>query len=173
MKEIKDVASSILVHIVTAYSDEEVEVDALRSGARYYLEKLSRKDILAGPDAPELPGTQSSAVSLSQYLKILQTVRFIKSTTEPISGETRMFPSSFPEYSRSDRSVLSRLSEQPKNHEGQVPSTHKRSERYRNRRPPLYLPTQLAAAQFNKADLPYAIFIQKPALISASKAFFA
>jgi len=138
MKEIKDVASSILVHIVTAYSDEEVEVDALRSGARYYLEKLSRKNILAGPDAPELPGTQSSAVSLSQYLKILQTVRFIKSTTEPISGETRMFPSSFPEYSRSDRSVLSRLSEQPKNHEGQVPSTHKRSERYRNRLPPRF-----------------------------------
>ena len=65
MKEIRDIAPSILVHIVTAYGDEEVEVDALRSGARYCLEKLSRKNILPGPDAPELPGTQPSTVTPS------------------------------------------------------------------------------------------------------------
>jgi response regulator RpfG family c-di-GMP phosphodiesterase len=86
MKEIKDVASSILVLIVTAYVDEEVEVDAFRSGARNYLKKPSRKNILPGPDSPELPGTQPSTVTLNQYLKILQTVRFIKTTTEPISA---------------------------------------------------------------------------------------
>ena len=84
MKEIRDIAPSILVLIVTAYGDEEVE--AFRSGARNYLKKPSRKNSLPGPDAPAPQGTQPSTVTLNQDLKILQAVRSIKTTTEPISA---------------------------------------------------------------------------------------
>ena len=52
MKEFRDVAPSILLLIVTAYGDEEAEVEAFRSGARNYLKKPGRKNILPGPDAP-------------------------------------------------------------------------------------------------------------------------
>ena len=65
MKEIRDIAPSILVLIVTAYGDEGVEVEAFRSSARNYLKKPRRKNILPGPDAPELPGTQPSTVTPS------------------------------------------------------------------------------------------------------------
>ncbi len=66
MKEIKDVAPSILVLIVTAYGDEEVEVEACRSGACNYLKKPNRKNILPGPNTPALPGTPPSTVTPSQ-----------------------------------------------------------------------------------------------------------
>jgi CheY-like chemotaxis protein len=84
MKEIKDVEPSVLVIIVTAYGDGEVAVEAFRSGARDYLKKpfsisepSRRKNILPGSDTPAQPGTPSAAVTLSQYHKIQQAVRFI------------------------------------------------------------------------------------------------
>jgi len=99
MKEIKDVAPSVLVLIVTAYGDEEVAVEAFRGGARDYLkkpfsiselstkidfylalrhaDKQRRKNILPGSDTSAQPGTPTAAVTLSQYHKIQQAVRFI------------------------------------------------------------------------------------------------
>jgi YesN/AraC family two-component response regulator len=99
MKEIKDVEPSVLVLIATAYGDEEVAVEAFRNGARDYLkkpfsiselstkidfylalrhaDKQRRKNILPGSDTPARPGTPSAGVTLSQYHKIQQAVRFI------------------------------------------------------------------------------------------------
>jgi AraC-like DNA-binding protein len=99
MKAIKDVEPSILVIIATADGDEEVSVEAFRSNAGDYLkkpfsiselptktdfylalrqaDKQSRENILPGSDTPSQPGGPPSTVTLSQYHKIQQAVRFI------------------------------------------------------------------------------------------------
>jgi AraC-like DNA-binding protein len=76
MKEIKDVAPSVLVLIVTENGDEDVAVEAFRSDARNYLKKPFRKNILPGSETrvePRMPST----VTLSQHHNIQQAVRFI------------------------------------------------------------------------------------------------
>ncbi len=76
MKEIKDVDPSVLVLIVRANGDEEVAVEAFRSGARDPLKKPFRKNILPVSEASALPGRPPS-VTVSQYHKIQQAVRFL------------------------------------------------------------------------------------------------
>jgi two-component system, response regulator YesN len=99
MKEIKDVAPSVPVIIVTGYGDEDVAVEAFRSGARDYLkkpfsiselsakidfylalrhtDKQRRKNIILEAEAPADADPPSPAVTLSQYHKIQKAVRFI------------------------------------------------------------------------------------------------
>jgi AraC-like DNA-binding protein len=78
MKEIKDVEPSVLVLIVTEHGDKQVAVEAFRSGARDYLRTpWGKKNILPGSETPAQPGKPPSAVTLSQYHKIQQAVRFI------------------------------------------------------------------------------------------------
>ncbi len=123
MKEIKDVEPAVLVIIATAYGDEEVAVESFRCGARDYLKKpfsiseLStkidfylalrhadqqrRKNILPGDDKPARPGMPPSAVTLSQYHKIQQAVRFINDNyrtdvrLDAVAAEAGMSPSHF------------------------------------------------------------------------------
>jgi YesN/AraC family two-component response regulator len=96
MKELKDLAPSVPVIIVTAYGDEDTAIEAFRSGARDYLkkpfsiselsskidfylalrraDKRHRKNVV--PAAAAL-ATMPSAVTLSQYHKVQRAVRFI------------------------------------------------------------------------------------------------
>ncbi len=101
MKEIKDVAPSVLVLIVTAHGEEEVAVEAFRSDARNYLKKPYRKNILPGSATPARPGMPPSTVTLSQYHKIQQAVRYINDNyrtdirLDAVAGEAGMSPSHF------------------------------------------------------------------------------
>jgi len=123
MKEIKDVEPSVLVLIVTGYGDEDLAVEAFRSGARDYLkkpfsmselstkidfylalrhaDKQRRKNILPGSETPAKPGTPPSTVTLSQYNKIQQSVRFINDNyrtdicLDAVAWEVRMSPAHF------------------------------------------------------------------------------
>ena len=101
MKEIKDIASSVLVFIVSASGDEEIAIEAIRSGARNYLKKPSRKNILPGSEIPAQPGKPPSTVTLSQYHKIQQAVHFINDNyrtdicLNDVAGEAGMSQSHF------------------------------------------------------------------------------
>ena len=110
MKEIKNVAPSVLVLIVTAHGDEEEAVEAFRKGARNYLKKSFRKNILPGSGTPVQPGMPSSTITLSQYHKIQQAVRYINDNyrtdirLDAVAKEAGMSPSHF---SRIFRKVMS------------------------------------------------------------------
>jgi two-component system response regulator YesN len=84
VKEIEDVAPSVLVLIVTANGDEEAAVEAFGSGALDYLKKAfsisepsRRKNILPASDTQAHPCTPPAPVTLSRHHKIQQAVRFI------------------------------------------------------------------------------------------------
>ncbi len=77
MKEIKDADSSVLVIIVKANGDEEIAVEAFRSGSRDFLKKPGGRNALPESDAPVLPESPPAAVTLGQYHKIQQAIRFI------------------------------------------------------------------------------------------------
>ncbi len=123
LKEIKDVEPSVLVLIVTAYGDEDVAVEAFRSGARDYLkkpfsiselstkidfylalrhaDKQRRKNILPGSEISAKPGSLPPSVTPSQYRKIQQAVRFINDNyrtdirLDAVAWEADMSPAHF------------------------------------------------------------------------------
>jgi YesN/AraC family two-component response regulator len=132
MKEIKDIEPSILVLIATADGDEEVAVEAFRSGARDYLkkpfsiselstridsylalrqaDKQRRKNILPGSETMVQPVMPCSAVTLGLHHKIQQAVRFINDNYRndirlaAAAREAGMSPSHF---SRTFKKVMS------------------------------------------------------------------
>lgn len=167
MREIKDVAPSVPVIIVTAYGDEDVAVEAFRSGARDYLrkpfsiselstkinfylalrhkDKHRRKNILLTADTPTEPGAPPPAVSLSQNHKIQQAVRFINTNfrtnfrLDDAARKAGISPAPlFSNFQESDGHVLSELPFQSKNHESQEPSPHQHQEHNRNRPRPRF-----------------------------------
>ena len=77
MKEIKDGEQSVVVLIVTASGDGDVAVQALRNPARSYFEKRNGKNMLPAPESTVQPGRPLSTVTLGQYHKIQQALRFI------------------------------------------------------------------------------------------------
>jgi AraC-like DNA-binding protein len=101
MKEIKNVDPSLLVLIVTADGDEEAAVEAFRNGARNYLKKLGRKNILPEPGMQVLPGKAPSALTLGQAHKIQQAVHYINDNyrtdirLDTVAGEAGMSPAHF------------------------------------------------------------------------------
>ena len=100
MKEIKDVASSVLVLIVTS-GDEKEAVEAFKIGARTYLKRPREKNILPDLGAPVQPGTPASTVTLGQYHKIQQAVRYINDNyrsdirLDTVAGKAGMSQSHF------------------------------------------------------------------------------
>jgi AraC-like DNA-binding protein len=101
MKEVKDVEHSVLVLIVTAHGDEEAAVEALKNGARNYLKMPSGKNILPASETPVWPGKLPSTVTLGQYHKIQQAVRYINDNyrtdirLDAVAKEAVMSPSHF------------------------------------------------------------------------------
>ncbi len=77
MKETKEANPSVLVFIVTGNGGEEVDVETLSNGARDYVNKAYGKNVLPAPVAPALAGAIPSTVTLRQFHKIQQAVRFI------------------------------------------------------------------------------------------------
>jgi AraC-like DNA-binding protein len=77
MKENADVNPSVLVFIVKAYGDDDMAVEAIRSGAREYVKRWYGKNMLQGHELPIDRGIQPNSVTMSQYHKIQQAVRFI------------------------------------------------------------------------------------------------
>ena len=171
MKEIKDVEPSVLVLIVTAYGDEEVAVEAFRSGARDYLRKPYRKkNILPGAETPAQPGTPPSTVTLSQYHKIQQAVRYINDNyrtdirLDAVAREAGMSPSHF---SRIFKKVMG-LSYQEYLNDRRITkaknaSPHQPPERNRNRRLARFCRSNRLRQNFQEADRPDAFRLQKPA----------
>ncbi len=77
MKEIKDVEQSVLVLIVTESGDGKVAVQALRNRDRDDLKKPGGKNMLTPSTTIAQPEMSPSTVTLGQYHKIQQAIRFI------------------------------------------------------------------------------------------------
>ncbi len=77
MKEIKDVEKSVLVLIVTSSGDGEVAVQTLGNPASGYLKKPGGKNMLPASETTARPGMSPSTITLGQYHKIQQALRFI------------------------------------------------------------------------------------------------
>jgi AraC-like DNA-binding protein len=77
MKENTDVNPSVLVFIVKAYGDDDMAVEAIRSGAQEYVKTRYGKNMFQRLALPIDPGSLPGSVTLSQYHKIHQAVRFI------------------------------------------------------------------------------------------------
>src|SRR5512144_261759 len=101
MKESKNAEPSVLVLIVTPNGVEEAKVEALRDGTRNYLKRVVKKDLLPEPATRVEPGMPPSTVTLSQYHKTQQAVRFINDNyrtdirLDTVAGKAGMSPSHF------------------------------------------------------------------------------